>query len=461
MSEFGQIKGTNDYFAGDADARREMEQTFRENFRNFGAQEVIPPAIESADLLNSKSSEELREEGLFYNFTPKSFNVLNEAAEDERDVADLDPQEFIESGLRFDGTVGVSRIMAENKDVSKPAKWFYNIPVWRYEDTGEDRLREFWQSGIEYLGTEQLAHDAEAVALANQQLEDIGLEDAYFELNNRKFISGVLEEYGIPQSQEQGALTVLDKLDKKERSELLDEAENDKGIDREDFEDVLLFLNSDYGFSDLDILRQQFDGNSTAQEGIDELDTLRGYLESFDAAESVEFSPTLARGLDYYTGIVFEGLHEDADSSIAGGGRYDDLISDIGGEATPGVGFALGNDRIINVLQEQGNWDEDVSSAGVYMIPVTDGQEDIEYAIEAATDIRRNGMETDIDFSGRSIGQAFSYVDNQDIPYAAVVGSDEREAGTVTIRDMDSGDEYELPSSKVGQKLGEVRDRVE
>jgi histidyl-tRNA synthetase len=351
--------------------------------------------------------------------------------------------------------------MAENKDVSKPAKWFYNIPVWRYEDTGEDRLREFWQSGIEYLGTEQLAHDAEAVALANQQLEDIGLEDAYFELNNRKFISGVLEEYGISQSKEQGALTVLDKLDKKERSDLLDEAENDKGIDRGKFEDVLLFLKSDYGFSDLDILRQQFDGNDTAREGIDELETLRSYLESYDAADSVEFSPTLARGLDYYTGIVFEGLHEDADSSIAGGGRYDDLISDIGGEATPGVGFALGNDRIINVLEENGEWDEDMPGARVYMIPVTDNQEDLEYAIEAATDIRQNGMETDIDFSGRSIGQAFSYVDNQDIPYAAVVGPDEREAGTVTIRDMDSGEEYEIPSSQAGQKLGEVRDRVE
>ncbi len=461
MSEFGQTKGTKDYFAGEADARREMEQTFRENFRNFGAQEVIPPAIESADLLNSKSSEELREEGLFYTFTPKSFNVLNEAAEEEKSVEELNPQEFIDTGLRFDGTVGVSRIMAENKDVSKPAKWFYNIPVWRYEDTGEDRLREFWQSGIEYLGTEQLAHDAEAVALANQQLEDIGLGDAYFELNNRKFISGVLDEYGISQSKEQGALTVLDKLDKKERSELLDEAENDKGIDREKFEDVLLFLNSDYGFSDLDILRQQFDGNETAQEGINELETLRSYLESYDASDSVEFSPTLARGLDYYTGIVFEGLHEDADSSIAGGGRYDDLISDIGGEATPGVGFALGNDRIIKVLEENGEWDEDMPGARVYMIPVTDNQEDLEYAIEAATDIRQNGMETDIDFSGRSIGQAFSYADNQDIPYTAIVGPDEREAGTVTIRDMDSGKEYEIPSSQAGQKLGEVRDRVE
>lgn len=461
MSEFGKVKGTNDYFEGEADARREMEQTFRENFRNFGAQEVIPPAIEPSELLNSKSSEELREEGLFYNFTPKSFNVLNEAADDGLTVDELNPQTFIDSGLRFDGTVGVSRIMAENKDISKPAKWFYNIPVWRYEDTGEDRLREFWQSGIEYLGTENLAHDAEALALANQQLSDVGLDDAYFELNNRKFVSGVLDEYGIPDSKEQGALTVLDKIDKKSREELLDEAENDKGIGRENFEDVLVFLESDYGFSDLDILKQEFSGNQTAEEGIDELQTIQTYLESFGAEESVEFSPTLARGLDYYTGIVFEALHEDADSSIAGGGRYDDLISEIGGEATPGVGFALGNDRIINVLQERGEWDEEIPRAGVYMIPVTEKEEDLEYAIEAATDIRQHGMETDIDFSGRSIGQAFSYADNQDIPYAAIVGPDERDAGTVSIRDMESGEQYEISLSKVGKKLGEVRERVE
>lgn len=438
-----------------------MEQTFRENFRDFGAQEVVPPAIESAELLNSKSSEELREEGLFYTFTPKSFNILEAAASEGKSVEDINPAEFIDTGLRFDGTVGVSRIMAENKNISKPAKWFYNIPVWRYEDTGEDRLREFWQSGVEYLGTEELAHDAEAVALANKQLKDVGLEDAYFELNNRKFISGVLQEYGIEDTEEQGALTVLDKLDKKDRDELLDEAENDKGINRDRFEDVLTFLETDYGFSDLDVLRKEFKNNETAQEGIGELETIESYLESYGAADSVEFSPTLARGLDYYTGIVFEALHEEADSSIAGGGRYDDLISDIGGETTPGVGFALGNDRIVNVLEKTGNWDEDLPGAQVYMIPVTGSSEDFEYAIEVATDIREHGTGTDIDFSGRSIGEAFSYADRQDIPYAAVVGPDEREAGTVTIKDMSSGEQYEISSGNIGKKLEEVRERVE
>jgi histidyl-tRNA synthetase len=414
---YDRLKGFRDFYPEEMAARRAMIDTLEATARQYGFREVGTPALERTQMYVDKSGEDIVEE--LYAFTDDG----------GRDVA-----------LTPELTPTVARmVVAKQQELTKPIKWVSTRPFWRYEEPQQGRFREFYQLNADIFGSADPTADAEILAYAADALTNLGLtaEDFEFRLSHRDILGGLLESMA-GDVDTRAAIRAVDKSEKIERAEYHDLLV-DAGLSRDqavEFDDLLKG-------GDLEAL-VDFAGTDRVEAAVENVRDVLAATEDFGVREYITLSLETARGLDYYTGVVFECFDSTGDVSRAvfGGGRYDDLIESVGGQPTPAVGVAPGLAPLSLLLQRAGVWPEEALATDYYVLQIGDTRS------EAARIVRElraadNVVETDV--SGRSFGSQLDYADSINAETVVIVGEQDLAEGMVTVKDMDSGDQVQVP----------------
>ncbi|WP_254766803.1 histidine--tRNA ligase [Salinilacihabitans rarus] len=415
------IKGFRDFYPEEMRAYRETIDEIEATARRYGFREIGTPAMERAQMYVDKSGEEIVEE--LYSFEDQG----------GRHVA-----------LTPELTPTVARmVVAKQQELSKPIKWYSTRPFWRYEEPQQGRFREFYQTNVDIFGSSDPSADAEILAVAGDTLTNLGLEreDFEFRVSHRDILGGLLETFeGEVDTRE--AIRAVDKSAKVERAEYYDLlAEAGLSYDQaEQFDDLLAV-----GEGNLDEL-VEFAGTDRIEAAVTNLQEVLSAAEDFGVRQHCTLSLETARGLDYYTGVVFECFDSAGEVSRAvfGGGRYDDLIESFGGQPTPAVGFAPGvmNSTLPLLLQRAGVWPEEALRTDYYVLRVGDTRP---VAARIARDLRERGHVVETDVAGRSFGAQMNYADSINAETVVIVGERDLENDEVTVKDMESGDQVQVP----------------
>ena len=413
------LKGFRDIYPEEQSARREVTDALEDAAASYGFREVATPALERTQMYVDKSGEEIVDE--LYAFEDKG----------GREVA-----------MTPELTPTVARmVVAKGQELSKPIKWMSTRPFWRYEQVQQGRFREFYQTNIDIFGSSAPEADAEVLAVAADALTSLGLtgDDFEFRVSHRDVLGGLVRALADdPEAVDTAAaIRAVDKREKVDDGEyvgLLSDAGLDRATARE-FDDLITDVD-DVG--DLETVAAA--GGEDVEAAIANLTDVLAVADAFGAGEFCEISLTTARGLDYYTGVVFECFDStgEVSRSVFGGGRYDDLIESFGGQPTPAVGVAPGHSTLKLLCQRAGVWPEEALSTDYYVLSVGDTRTT---AASVARDLRDLGHVVETDVSDRSFGAQLGYADSINAETVVVVGERDLENGEYTIKDMASGDE--------------------
>ena len=413
------LKGFKDFYPREMAAHRAVIDTVEDTAARYGFREIETPRLERAEMWTDKSGEEIVDE--LYAFEDKGGRMVTLAPELTPTVARM--------------------VVAKQQALSKPIKWRSTRPFWRYEAVQQGRFREFYQTNVDIFGSSEPDADAEILAFAADALVDLGLdaEDFEFRVSHRDVLGTLLEQYG-DDVDVRAAIRAVDKRAKVEENEYLGLLA-DAGLSYDDarqFDDLLVA-----GERDLDELVAFTDAVEPAVEN------LRAVLDAaadFGVREYCDLSLSTARGLDYYTGVVFECFDSagEVSRSVFGGGRYDDLIESFGGQPTPAVGVAPGvmNSTLPLLLQRAGVWPAEELATDYYVLQVGDTRP---VAARVARDLRERGHVVETDVSGRSFGAQMGYADSINADTVVIVGEQDLENDEVTVKDMASGDQTTAP----------------
>ena len=424
--EFNKPRGTRDFLFEDMEERNYVENTIRNVVENYGFKEIKTPIFEDLELFTTKSGEGIKEE--IYHFQDKG----------GRDLA-----------LRPEITAPVARLYLNElqKTASKPIKLYYYGSCFRYERPQAGRFREFWQFGIEVIGGVPIYNEAEIIAMANEALTQVGIKNYEINIGHLGIIKGVLNQLNISSQQQTAIIASIDKED----YELLDKLLEDNDISSEYKNIITSIINLKGSRSDLETLKQLLEDIPESFEALENLDKTLEVLEVFGFDDYV-VNLSIARGLDYYTGIVFEIYVPDlgAEKQITGGGTYN-LTALFDSEKVESTGFAFGFDRIMEAYHRQNIQVPISSKPKVLVIPVK--KEFKLNAIEVAQQLRAHNIVTDIDLKGKKLKKNLSYANNHNFNKVIMIGQQEVEDETVTIKDMDSGCQETIPQNTVVSEL--------
>ena len=415
--EFNKPRGTRDFLFEEMRQRKEAESTLRNIFESYGYQEIKTPLFEELKLFTTKSGEEIVDQ--LYNFKDKS----------DRDLT-----------LRPEITAPVARLYLNElqKTSAKPIKLYYYGSCFRYERPQKGRFRQFWQFGCELIGAKTPQGEAEVIALCSDSINALGITTADVNINHLGIIRGLFKHFEITQETQREIMVVIDKGDKDLLIESL--SGDEPVIDNDELNQILLKLIDLVGdksiISDVEELIKPYD---EPKEALNELKELIELLDSFKV-ENYTLNLGVARGLDYYTGIVFEIYVPElgAQKQICGGGSYS-LIKVFGGEEVESTGFALGFDRLMNAIEELTDRKELPSHLDVFVAPITD---DVRLkAYEITQLLRKNAIKTDVDLNGKKFKKLMNYADKIKVPKIIIVGSNDLAENKVTVKDMESGNQ--------------------
>jgi len=418
---YERIKGFADHYPPEMTAHRQVIDAVEDVAQGYGFREIATPALEGTRMYVDKSGTEVVEE--LYSFEDKG----------GREVA-----------LTPELTPTVARmVVAKQQALSKPIKWYSTRPFWRYEEPQQGRYREFYQTNVDVFGSSDPAADAEILAVAADALTGLGLSSADFEfrVSHRDVLSGILESFGADVYVAE-AIRTVDKRDKIERAEYVDGL-LDAGLsaDQVDRFDDLLAVDVD----ELDELGAAT-GSERVADAVANLGAVLDGAADFGVREYCQVSLETARGLDYYTGVVFECFDSagEVSRSVFGGGRYDDLIESFGGQPTPAVGVAPGvmNSTLPLLLQRAGVWPEEAISTDYYVLQAGDTRPE---AAAIARELRDRGHVVESDVADRGFGAQLSYADAINAATVVVVGEQDLANDEVTIKDMATGDQTTAP----------------
>ena len=414
---YDSVKGFRDFYPEEMGSRRWAIDTIEDTAMRYGFREIGTPALEPTEMYTDKSGEEIVEE--LYSFEDKG----------GREVA-----------LTPELTPTVARMfVAKQQELSKPIKWVSTRPFWRYEQVQQGRFREFYQTNVDIFGSSEPDADAEVLAVAVEMLTDLGLDDDDFEIrvSHRDILSGLLESFdaGVDTREAIRAVDKRAKVDRDEYLDLLYEA----GLsydDAEAFDDLL-----ETGEDDLDTLADRSEAVADATEN---LRAVLAAADDFGVRDQLSLSLSTARGLDYYTGVVFECFDAtgEVSRSIFGGGRYDDLIEGFGGQPTPAVGFAPGHATLQLLCERAGVWPEEALATDYYVLQVGDTRPT---AARIARDLRAKGHVVETDIADRSFGAQMGYADGVNAETVVIVGEQDLANDEVTLKEMDEGEQVSVP----------------
>ena len=420
------LKGFRDFYPREMSARREVIDVLEKTARRYGFREVGTPALERTQMYVDKSGEEIVEE--LYAFEDRG----------GREVA-----------LTPELTPTVARmVVARQGALARPMKWFSTRPFWRYEQVQQGRFREFYQTNVDLFGSAEPAADAEVLAYAADALTGLGLtgDDFEFRVSHRDILGGLLDslDSNVDTAEAIRAVDKSEKISDEEYHELLIEA----GLTHEEAEAFNEVLAAD----NLDEL-VEFADTERVEAAVENLRAVLSAAEDFGAREHCEVSLSTARGLDYYTGVVFECFDStgEVSRSVFGGGRYDDLIESVGGQPTPAVGVAPGLAPLSLLCQRAGVWPEESLTTDYYVLTVGDTRVE---AAEITRQLRKLGHVVETDLSDRGFGDQLSYADGINAETVVVVGEQDLADDAVTIKDMASGDQTQVPLAEFPPEAG-------
>jgi len=410
------VKGTRDFYPEGMAVRRWMFDIIREVSTRFGYQEFEGPCLEFIDLYAAKSGEELVKEQAF---------VFNSPGDDLLT-------------LRPELTPTLARMVAQKQyEIPMPLRWWSIGPFWRYENPQRGRTREFYQWNIDLVGTESVTADAEIVAVAATFLKETGLssEQVKIFVNNRRLMDRAFSILDIEKDLRPLVFRVVDKIEKLSEKEWRAFA-YEIGLTEIQVDGLLGLLNNQALWRDSDELVAFFD-----------------LIDQFGVGEYVDYNPKVIRGLDYYTGTVFEAFELGGQSrSILGGGRYDNLVADVGGNRLPGVGFAMGDVVIELVLQDAGVIPEGLGNKPQVVVTVFDA-DSLAASLGAAVEMRASGLRTVIYPEVDKLGKQFKYADRLDIPVAVILGPDEIKSGKVAVKNLKTREQVAVPYEELADQV--------
>jgi histidyl-tRNA synthetase len=446
-------KGTRDFSPQEVAKRGYIISVLKKNFEKFGFQPIETPTFENLETLMGKYGEE---------GDRLIFKILNSgdylAKADEKLLSEKNSQKLTsqisEKALRYDLTVPFARYVVQHQnEIDFPFKRYQIQPVWRADRPQKGRFREFYQCDADVVGSNSLWQEVEFVQLYDKSLSELGLEGSVIKINNRKVLSGIAEVIGAKDKLIDFTVA-LDKLDKigeeGVKKEMLE-----KGISEEAIGKVQPLFNFTGTTSEkLNQLAELLKTSEEGRKGVEELRFICEAVESLGMYKSkLDLDVTLARGLNYYTGAIFEvQAPKVAMGSIGGGGRYDDLTGIFGLKNISGVGISFGLDRIYLVLEELGLFPEDVAETSKAIF-ANFGDSEALYSLKAIKTLRENGIKTELYPDKAKLDKQFKYADKRGIPFMIIVGEEELKNNIFKIKNLASGEQTSVTIEELIENL--------
>jgi histidyl-tRNA synthetase len=422
MSPFKTVRGMRDLIAEEAETLNFVICKARETAQLYGYKEVVTPVVEPYELLSAKSGEEIRSRMFI-------FKDLG-----DRDVA-----------LRPEFTASIARLATTAlKTEPKPLRVFSVGSVYRYDEPQRGRYREFWQSNFELMGSDKPEADAEAILITNSVMKATGLRGYAFKIGHIGVIRGILSQENVDDKVQNAVLQLMDKKEYGKALELVEQKNCRKTLQG------LLELKGATPFETAEKIKDYVTGYDKAEAAADNLlEVLQLVTASGCPVETVE--PAFARGLEYYTGIIFEVTVPDLDIALGGGGRYDRLIEVFGGESTPAVGVAHGLDRVALAMQMQKTVLSTRREKTAVVIPVK--PELKTEALKISQMLREVGVSVEFEVMGRKMAKALEDADRRKADYAVIVGERELKDAAVVVRDLAKREQTTVKIAKLPEKI--------
>lgn len=453
MSKPSLPKGTRDFGPADMAKRNYIFGTIKTVFEKYGFMPLETPAMESLQTLTGKYGEEGDQ---------LIFKLLNNgdflAKSDKEAIAAGDSKKtsfsISKKALRYDLTVPFARFVVMNRsEIAMPFKRYQIQPVWRGDRPGKGRYQEFYQCDADVVGSDSLLNEADLVRIFDEVLDSLKLEGVVIKLNNRKILSGLAQWIG--REDDLSNLTIsIDKLDKVGVEGVEKELAN-RGFTEAEIDKVKNFLSVTGGIEEkLNWISEKLD-SADAQKGVEEVRKIieKVNLTGLRAAE-LELDLTLARGLNYYTGAIFEVIvKESGMGSICGGGRYDDLTGIFGWQGVSGVGISFGAERIMDIMNERELFPSDTAITTQVMF-VNFGAEEEKYCVKLAGELRNQGIKTEVYPESAKMKKQMTYANAKNIPYVLLIGSQEMESGELTVKNLDSGEQTKVNKDSLFSLFG-------
>ncbi|MAY83072.1 MAG: histidine--tRNA ligase [Flavobacteriales bacterium] len=445
-------KGMRDFSPSEMAKRNFIFNTIEKHFKRFGFEQIETPTMENRETLTGKYGEE--GDRLIYSVL-NSGDYLSKVS---GDISSLNSNslksEISDKALRYDLTVPFARYVVQHQnDIAFPFKRYQIQPVWRADRPQKGRYREFYQCDADIIGSDSLINEVELIQLFDLVLAELGMKDYTIKFNHRKLLNGLAEMIGRPEKLIDITIAI-DKLDKigveKVKEELeardLSKSEIDKleplfgleGNNREVLESIKTIL------ADIEV----------GLEGIAEVEEVLDMIDSIGLKQAkLQLDLSLARGLNYYTGCIFEVVSNEVEmGSICGGGRYDDLTGIFGLKGMSGVGISFGADRIYDVMEQLKLFPEDIEVQSQLMI-ANFGKEEAKFGLGVLKKLREAGIASEIYPDAAKLGKQFKYADQKQIPYVLVIGAEEIKSGKFQLKNMKSGEQDSLEINEVIDKL--------
>ncbi len=414
------VKGTRDYYPVDMAFRNWLYDRARKVSRAFGYQEFEAPFLETLDLYAAKSGEELVKE--------QAFVFLDRGGEQVTLRPELTPS----LARMVSGRIG---------QLTFPVRWWSFGPFWRYERPQKGRTREFFQWNVDLIGVDNPQADAEIAAVICEFFRAIDLtpQQVRLQVNNRRLMDSALVAKGIPAEARANAFRLIDKKDKMEPAAWQAYA-LETGMSKDQVNGL-----------------QDITGNGDLWKQSEELTAFFDAASAFGVREYLEYNPAVIRGLDYYTGTVFEGRDaENEFRAILGGGRYDNLVADVGGDRVPGVGFAMGDPVITLVLKKLGK-EPNLRSVPTEVLVTTFSPQEMQASMKVAQSLRKEGIAAEWYPSADRLTKQLKYADALGIPLAVIIGPDEVKQGRVTLKDLAKREQVTV---EMGELARAIRQRL-
>ncbi len=430
MVRIQRVKGTRDLLPEDMIKRRYVFERIREVFEAYGFKEILTPTFEYTKLFELRSGEEVVEQ--LYAFEDKGGRNLS---------------------LRPDLTSSVARLFVNGfQTAPKPIKWYYITNMFRYEEPQSGRLREFWQAGVELIGSSNIEADAEVIALLIESYLSTGLKEFTVNVGNRILLDEFAKMLGV--KDDIGLMRLIDKKDKMKREEFVKALQefglNEKGINK-----VFTLIELKGKPDDVLPKARELFTSKIAKEELKKIEELFELLKAYGIEDYALIDFGIARGFDYYTSIVFEAIADNdlGIGSIGGGGRYDNLIEVFGGKPTPATGFAIGIERLIPILESKGLLPEFKIGSDVFVAYIGKELEIKKKAIEVTQMLRKAKIRAEYDIQGRKLSKALNYANSIGAKVVIILGKKDFAEGKVTIRDMESGEQVAVPIKKAVEEV--------
>ncbi len=444
-------KGTRDFSPVEMVKRNYIFDTIKEVFQLYGFMPIETPSMENLSTLMGKYGEE-GDKLLFKVLNSGDYisKVRPEVIE-ARNSAKLTTK-ISEKGLRYDLTVPFARYVVQHRnEISFPFKRYQIQPVWRADRPQKGRYREFYQCDVDVVGSDSLLNEVELIQIVDEVYKRLKL-NVLVKLNNRKILAGIAEIIG--EADRIIDITVaIDKLDKIGLDNVNKEMV-EKGIPQEAIDTLQpIILLSGNNIDKLAKLKEVLAASEVGMKGIAELETVFSYLADLDVSTEVELDLTLARGLNYYTGAIFEVKSKDMEfGSITGGGRYDDLTGIFGLKDVSGVGISFGADRIYDVLEQMDRFPAETVNTTKVMF-VNFGEKEEKYCLPILAKLRANAVKAEIFPSAAKMKKQMTYANDKHIAYVIMVGETEMEEGLFSLKDMETGEQVKLSVDALIEKL--------